>query len=116
MEILKWLENSEIVENYRVQDYRRFSNGFYIKIKVELNNNSELFIREYSDLNERNYSYHWQNEKCELLVRWDNAPYHSGLENHPHHKHINKTIESSKEVTLLDVLKVIHNKIIREDP
>lgn len=115
MEILKWLENSEVVKSYRVQDYRKFRNGFYIKIKAELTNNSQLFIREYSDLSERNYSYHWQNEKGELLARWDNAPYHPDLENFPHHKHIDKTIESSNEVTLKEVLKVIQN-IFTENP
>lgn len=57
--ILKSLESSIVVKTFELQDYKTFQGGFYLKIKVMLKNNSILFIREYSDISERNYSYHW---------------------------------------------------------
>ncbi len=60
MEILKLLKKSKVVSNYQVHDFKEFQNGFYIKVVVQLTNNTSLFIREYSDKFERNYSYHLQ--------------------------------------------------------
>jgi len=111
MEILNWLETSSIVEEYKIREYRTFEDGFYIKIKAVLKDKSELYIREYSDINERNYSYHWQNNNGELIIRWDNSPYHSKLTNAPHHKHEHNKLEPSQEVTLHDVLKTISKNI-----
>lgn len=65
MEILKWLNNTKIVDEYSVVEFRTFPKGFYIKINVKLVNGSDLFIREYSDEKVRNYSYHWQSKEKE---------------------------------------------------
>lgn len=111
MEILKWLENSPAVKKYTIQEYKTFPDGFYIKIKIILINETELFTREYSDLNERNYSYHWQDKKGNLIIRWDNAPHHPELFNAPHHKHFSEKMEPSEEVTLLDILKIIQKSV-----
>ena len=68
MKILKFLEKSKIVKNYIIDDFKSFSNGFYFNIKVMLIDNTELYIKEYSDEKERNYSYHWQNKKGKIII------------------------------------------------
>ncbi len=107
MKIIKWLEESQLVSEFSVLEYKTFENGFYIYIKSTLKDNSNLFIREYSDSTERNYSYHWQSSGGKLICRWDNAPHHPGLYNFPHHKHFGKKVDPSNEMTLHDVLKFI---------
>jgi predicted AAA+ superfamily ATPase len=48
-----------------------------------------IFIRDYLFLDgERKYSYHWQNELKECLVRCDNAQHHQEISTYPFHKHI----------------------------
>ncbi len=111
MEILKWLELYPIVKDFRILEYKTFNFGFFIKIKVILVDNSELYIREYSDIKERNYSYHWQDEYGELKIRWDNAPYHPESITYPHHKHIGQKIESSNEIIIKEVLEVINTML-----
>ncbi|MGR3318483.1 MAG: hypothetical protein ACUZ8O_08380 [Candidatus Anammoxibacter sp.] len=51
MEIIKCLEKSNIVKELEVLVLEFFEGGFYTKIKAALNNNTELYIREYSDVN-----------------------------------------------------------------
>src|SRR4030042_4082576 len=92
MIILKFLEKNKIVKDYIINDFKSFSNGFYFNIKVILIDNSELYIKEYSDKNERNYSYHWQNKDGKIIVRRDNSPYHKEIKTYPHHKHIKDQI------------------------
>ncbi len=111
MTILKSLEESDIVSQFTITEFKNFSDGFYIKVTVHLFDESFLYIKEYNDTIKRNYSYHWQDEKGKLIIRWDNAPHHRYIKTYPHHKHVNNTIEESYEVTLEDILKAISNKI-----
>jgi len=104
MKIFRFLEKSPVVRKYDVLDFRLFSSGFYLKIRAEIVDGSVLFIREYVDEKERNYSYHWQTGRGEILVRWDNAPHHLGLRTYPHHKHIGGDVLESFENTCEDVL------------
>jgi hypothetical protein len=107
MEIIKSLNNSKIVLNFEVIELKTFKTGFYLKIKAILKDKSELFIREYSDENIREYSYHWQSENKTDFIRWDNATHHREIKTYPHHKHINDNIYESKEITVSDVLKYL---------
>lgn len=86
---------------------KTFETGFYIKISVELNDASKLFISEYIDETERNYSYHWQDAENNLITMWDNAPYHKDIETFPHHLHTRKGIFESLDFTIVDILKTI---------
>ena len=115
MEILKCLEKFEVVKDYEVLSFKTFYDGFYIKIKVFLSNGSILYIREYVDSNERNYSYHWQNEKGELIIRWDNAPHHKEIKTYPHHKHIAEKVFESFEITCEKILEVIELEIKKQN-
>lgn len=111
MIILKSLKDSDIVSQFSILEYKNFSTGFYIKVKVLLVDETELHIKEYNDINKRNYSYHWQDNLGNLLVRWDNAPHYKHIKTFPHHKHINNKIEESYDITLEDILNVISEKI-----
>jgi Family of unknown function (DUF6516) len=39
-----------------------------------------------------------------MVVRWDNAPHHPGVRSFPHDKHVGRTIEASKDMTVELVL------------
>lgn len=112
MEILKFLDHSEIVKNYFVKDFKTFTTGFYLKIVVSFVNNSQLFISEYVDELERNYSYHWQNENNKLILRFDNAPYHPQIQTYPHHIHNSETITSNKKISAIEILSMIEEYFI----
>ncbi len=111
MEIIKCLEKSNIVKDFKVPVLEFFEGGFYINIKVTLNNNTELYIREYSDVNVRNYSYHWQESNRKLLVRWDNSAHHKHIETYPHHLHQGNNVLPSYQISCEEILKVIEEKI-----
>jgi hypothetical protein len=111
MEILQWLESSKIILRYDVIDYKVWNSGRYYKLTIFIKDNSILYAKEYFDLNERNYSFHWQDENGILLMRWDNSPYHSDITTHPHHKHFSEKILESYDIYLSDVLKDIERII-----
>jgi len=112
--ILSLLDKSDIVIQYDILDYKQWNSGYFFKIKAVVKNNCLLFIREYVDEKERNYSYHWQNEDGNLIVRWDNSPYHKNVVSFPHHKHTAQGVCESREVTVEDVLLYINNEIISD--
>ena len=108
MEILDCLRKFRTVKGFDVLDFRLFEDGFYIKIRFVLKDNSVLFIREYVDKEERNYSYHWQDLENNLILRWDNAPHHKSLKTYPHHKHHKDgKVEESFETTCEKILSEI---------
>lgn len=111
MEILKSLDSASFVDSYDVIDYKTFGPGFYIKIKVILKDKSELHIREYFNVDERNYSYHWQSVQGTTIIRWDNAPHHKDIQTYPHHRHENDSIIASTEITVAEILSHIGKKI-----
>jgi len=107
MEILNCLKQFAIVSSFEILSFRTFQDGFYIKIKVVLKDKSELYIREYVDKEERDYSYHWQGRGKNLIIRWDNAPHHKDIRTYPHHKHVNGKVEESFETTCEKILSEI---------
>lgn len=108
MEILRLLDRSEWIKKYEIQEYRRWSGGFYRKIKIIFIDNTLLFAREYTDESERNYSFHWQSENGAMLTRWDNAPHHKHIVTFPHHQHLRtEEIVASGAISLKEVLEFI---------
>ena len=92
-------------------DYKHWSTGYYLTLKITLKNKSLLFTKEYVSEKERNYSYHWQDFFGNLIIRWDNAPHHKHIKTFPHHKHIKDLIAESAEMGLPDVLSFIAEKL-----
>lgn len=111
MEIIQCVEKSGIIKSYDILVLETFEGGFYIKIRALLTDNTELHIREYSDVNERNYSYHWQDSIGRLLMRWDNAGHHKHIETYPHHVHHSNNILPSYHISCEEILKDIEDKI-----
>lgn len=106
-EIFRLLENNELIKSYEVLDFRENQNRFFLKLKVHFNDHSILFSKEYFSTDVRNYSYHWQDRNNELIIRWDNAPFHKDIYTFPHHKHKAGEIFPSNEIGLVDVLNHI---------
>jgi len=110
--MLKTLELLEhkLIKSYEILDFKQGKDFYFLKIKAVLIDNSELHVREYASEKEYLYSYHWQDEKGSLRIRWDNSPHHKRIKTFPHHKHTPK-IEESKEMGLEDVLRVIEKEL-----
>ncbi|MHA1381366.1 MAG: toxin-antitoxin system TumE family protein [Candidatus Helarchaeota archaeon] len=108
---LKLLKSSNAVKKYDIIDYKQGLDFSYFKINVELIDNSLLFIKTYISKIDYLYSYHWQDQQNNLIIRWDNAPHHKKLSTFPHHKHT-PDLKESMEIELEDILKVIENEII----
>ena len=73
-EILRSLDESDLVNSYKVLDFRENQYGFFLKLRIEFIDRSILFTKEYFSTDFRKYSYHWQDKNNEILIRWDNAP------------------------------------------
>jgi len=71
---LELLKNSDIVRSYSILDFKFGENFYFLKIKAEIIDGSELFIREYVSEKEFLYSYHWQDKNGSLRVRWTIHP------------------------------------------
>ena len=107
MEILRLLEKYSFISSYEILDYKTWETGLYYKIKIVITDNSIIYAREYISETERIYSFHWQDENENIITRWDNAPHYKNMSTYPHHKHENREIKVSREITLEDVLKDI---------
>lgn len=113
LEILKWLENNPLVQSYDVIEFRQKFSSFFLKLKVVFIDNSVLFTKEYFDTQSRNYSYHWQSDNKELIMRWDNAPHHKNISTFPHHVHIkeDQSIHDSNVIALIEVFEYIKTQL-----
>lgn len=85
-----------------------------IKIKAKLNNSTTLYIRELIQPDNCKYSYHWQNENNEMILRWDNAPHFPSVSTFPHHLHRGNEVTSSYRVFIEEVLSEIKNYLYSE--
>jgi hypothetical protein len=112
MEILRLLDQANWIIDYEVQDYKQWQNGFYYRLKIQFEDNSVLFVREYADENERNYAFHWQDENYQIITRWDNAPHHRHIVTFPHHKHTPEGIVESLEISLPEVIEEIQQQLV----
>lgn len=56
------------------------------------------------------YAYYWLERDNTLKVGWDNAPHHTKISTHPHHKHVRQqtNISASSEQTLEQVMEWIN--------
>lgn len=110
-EILHLLSESDIIQNYEVLNVVQDEDFYYLKIRSQIIDSSILYIKIYLSDKEYNYSFHWQKEAGELIVRWDNAPHHLHLKTFPHHRHSSQNITESFNITLSDILKEIKQRL-----
>ena len=114
LELLKIVERfSDIVVSISIVRFEQAGSSSRLRARAELSDGSRLFIREtiIGGIS-RKYSYHWQNQSNEMIMRWDNAP-DWDIITFPHHKHVGmeKNVDASYERTLEQVLKFISQKI-----
>lgn len=115
LKTLKLLQDSPAVKSFEIIDFKGGKNFYYLKIKAEISDSTSLFIREYFSKNEHDYSFHWQKENGDLLMRWDNSPHHGGVRTFPHHKHLSDgQILESHEISVEKVLDFIKKAIASE--
>lgn len=100
----------ELIKSFEILDFKSGEHFYFIKVKAILEDDSELYIKEYNSFDSYLYSYHWQDADGSLRIRWDNAPHHRELRTFPDHKHAPE-LEESKEVSLADVMKEIKEKL-----
>ena len=93
--LVRDLEIMELVEEESVQ---------FLRAKAEIVDGSLLYVRELFFPDHSKYSYHWQTQTGEMLLRWDNAPHHPEIPTHPHHKHEGERIGPSARVSVEEVL------------
>ena len=112
LKTLKLLQDSPAVKSFEIIDFKSGKNFYYLKIKAEISNSTTLFIREYLSQNEHNYSFHWQRETCDLLMRWDNSPHHERVMTFPHHRHLSDgLVLESYEISVEKVLDFISKTV-----
>jgi hypothetical protein len=111
MNVFRLLEDSPAVLRFEVIDLKHWQQGYYVRLEAEMIDHSRLFIREYVDEAERRYSYHWQNQKNQLICRWDNAPHHPHLSTFPSHCHKGDVLVQSTVISLDEVLEEIRQAL-----
>lgn len=84
-----------------------------LKLKAKVLDGSFLFINELNRIDYQKYSYHWQKENGELIIRWDNLPHWKNIKTFPNHKHENDKVLPSHRVNIDDVIEIIKERIMR---
>ena len=112
--IQKYVDNGYIISfNFSV-DTRSNYIGF-IQGSLEFLQGSQLFFREYVDLQESieklSYSFHYQDQYNNLIFRYDNAQHKPDL-GYSEHKHIRDKIMPSKIPEIEQVILEIINEYI----
>lgn len=98
-EILKVYKN--LIVSYEVKKFQNLENSYALVVDFVLLENHRLFAKDYL-FNDgvRKYSYHFQDDKGNLIFRYDNAPHWIDLENFPYHKHLPTEVIKSKPMNL----------------
>lgn len=78
-----------------------------IKIRAEVPDGSILYVTELHTPDFQKYSYHWQGESGQLLVRWDNSPHWKNMKTFPNHKHVGESVSPSHRVDIDDVISTL---------
>ena len=76
----------------------RFLSGRLLEV------NEAIFI-EADQIKHLGYRYHFQDQKNNLIFRYDNTPHFPDLKRFPHHKHLKNKAEDSDEPLILNVIK-----------
>ena len=103
--LVRDLEVIEMIDEERVQ---------LLRLRADLIDGSLLYVREAIFPHTSKYSYHWQTRTGEMLLRWDNAPYHPEIPTHPHHKHDGERIGPAARVSIEDVLAELATRLQSE--
>lgn len=110
-EIISALKESNLFASIDVIELIDEESVKLIKIKATVLNGTALYITELHTPDYQKYSYHWQKENGELIIRWDNKPHWRNLKTFPHHRHEKERILPSYRIGIDDVIKMIKDRI-----
>jgi hypothetical protein len=82
-----------------------------LKVKARVKDSTLLYITELHTPAYQKYSYHWQKENGEVIIRWDNKPHWRNLKTFPYHKHEKDKVLPSYRVGIDDVISTIRERI-----
>lgn len=97
-----------IIAKYEIVTWDSEPSSYRLKANLHFIDNSQLIIKDYLFPTGRKYSFHWQDEGGNLIIRWDNATHWKRVNTFPHHKHEKNGVSDSKEVILEDVIEYIY--------
>ena len=69
---------------------------------LELN---EAIVLEANQIIHLGYRYHFQDQRNNLIFRYDNTPHFPDLKSFPHHKHLSNKVEESGMPFILNVIE-----------
>jgi hypothetical protein len=110
LDIVEALRRSPIVKQVQVIDFVDEATVKYLKCRAELADGSTLQINESSIAGKNKYSYHWQDDQNQLILRWDNAAHHRHLSTFPHHRHEDGVVHENPRITIAEVLDEIETR------
>ncbi len=102
-QIVEALRRTQVVTDVQVIDLIDEAKVKYVKCRAELIDGSSLHITEASIGGKSKYSYHWQDPRHQLIVRWDNIPHHPHIITFPHHRHESGGVRESPHVSIDEV-------------
>ena len=113
---------SPIIESFTILKKRETEGDGFLRAKAVITDGSFFEISMYWQLTEDNvelvaYRFHWQNEKAELIKRWDNAKHHPEIKTFSFHVHAGKEerVKESDAMDLLDVLRILEAETEKAD-
>ena len=113
---------SPTIESFTILKKRDTEGDGFLRARAVITDGSLFEISMYWQLTEDDvelvaYRFHWQNEKTQLIKRWDNAKHHPEIKTFPFHVHVGKeeTVKKSDAMDLLDVLKVLEAETEKTD-
>lgn len=113
------LVSSPIVAEYQVVRSWANTDDGYIRLRATLSNDDVLEAAEYFVLDKNqivtvDYRYQWMDSAKKILRRrWDSTPDHPGLENFPHHIHLNNetTLIPGQPLSLIELLNILESEL-----
>ncbi len=105
---------SEIILNYDIQKFKIVGASYRLACNITMMDQTRLFVKDYLFLDgSRKYSFHWQDENGDCILRWDNAPHHQNVGTFPYHKHIGKeeNIEESQPMKVDTIMAHISSLV-----
>ena len=111
--IVSLLKQSKIFSEIKVIEFVDEDTVQLLRIKATVNDGSILYVTELQTSSHQKYSYHWQKENGDILIRWDNSPHYKNLKTFPHHFHESGNIKPSHRITIEEVIEKIRRRIGR---
>lgn len=105
--VVSILKQSKVFSDIEVLEFVDEDTVQLLKVKASVKDGSILHITELQTPSYQKYSYHWQKENGEMLIRWDNSPHFKELKTFPYHKHNGSNVLPSHRITVDEVIEEI---------